>query len=619
MLLSLLFLVLLLAIALSQATKGFFSALIMTVLTMCCCAAAVTTHEWIAVNALAPYWKPDFAHPLALGATFGLSLLLLRLAFDRLIRRSCLLPAWVDRAGGGVCGLITAEIMVGMIAVCVQMVPFPDGSVLGYSRVSPVSRNRPAGEQVKPKGDSEGNELFFTPDRFAMATASLLSGGIFSGQRSFYPDNPDVVQAVGWVNAVPATVSRYAKPKSISIVSTEPVQFIYRMIPGNEKDRTPTTYEPMGEPKSGIELRMVRVQLTKAAKDERNTHTFTPRQFRVVGRMPRSDIYKQFAPVAIQQEDATQTTNRHIRFIKERGSEWPVIDETYVPRGDDDQVELVFELPKEFEPSYLEYKRGARAALSFDAAPPEREKTPSSKGTDARPSAAPKDEKRPGGESVPSGTASAPSTPPSTGSSGSAPESGRGGNIRRMTTQAGKSSFGNRMPMEMKAYRQLQNAEISRGALTDGHLVGEVDQQASGTNDAVTKFAVPEDKRLLQLNTGFLQARSGLGRAISFAVGTVQNFFVTAEGGNRYQMVGKYAIAEVNGTKIIEVQYFSNQAGSIGGVGKFDKIKDADLKGDYQLVLLFLVDPGARITAFSTGGDATRADDLKSENLVAPN
>ena len=69
MLLSLLFLILLLAIALSQATRGFFSALIMTVLTVCCCAAAVTTHEWIAVNALAPYWKPDFAHPLALGVT----------------------------------------------------------------------------------------------------------------------------------------------------------------------------------------------------------------------------------------------------------------------------------------------------------------------------------------------------------------------------------------------------------------------------------------------------------------------------------------------------------------------------------------------------------------------
>jgi len=173
--------------------------------------------------------------------------------------------------------------------------------------------------------------------------------------------------------------------------------------------------------------------------------------------------------------------------------------------------------------------------------------------------------------------------------------------------------------MEMREYQKLKNVEINRGALADGHLVGEVDQQASGTDNAVTKFAVPEDKRLLQLNIGFLQARSGLGRAVSFAVGTVQNYFVTDQNSNPYQMVGKYATATVNGTKMIEVQYFSNQAGSIGGVGAFSRIKDDDLKGDYQLVLLFLVDPGIRITSFSTGGDATRADDLKGENLIAPN
>jgi len=592
MLFSLLFFVLLLVIAYSQATQGLFSALIMTVLTVCCAAAAVTTHDWIAANALAPYWNPDFAHPLALGLTFGLLLLILRLAFDRLIRRSCLLPAWVDRLGG---------------------------SILGYSRVTPISRNLPgAADQAKPKSDAVDDELFFSPDRFAMGTASLLSGGIFSGTRSFYPDNPDVVQAVGWVDAVPAMVSRYAKPKSISIVATEAVQFLYKMTPGNEKEKKPATYEPTSEPKSGTELRMVRVQLTNAAKDERKTHTFTLRQFRVVGRMPNSDVYRQFIPVAVQQEDAREATNRHIRFIKDRGSEWPVIDEPFVPRSDNDQVEMVFELPKGFEPSYLEYKRGARVALSFDAAGPGRETPGSSKRTEAGPSGARKEEKRAAAETPAAGAPPAPPTTPSSGSAGSVPDSGRGGNIRRMTTQAGKSFFGDQMPVEMKSYRRLKDAEISRSALVDGHLVGEVDQQASGTDSPVTKFAVPDDKRLLQLNTGFLQARSGLGRAVSFAVGTAQNYLVMAEGGNPYQVVGKHAIASVNGTRTIEVQYFSNQAGSIGGLGKFDKIKDADLKDDYQLVLLFLVDPGVRIISFSTGGDATRADDLKSENLVAP-
>src|SRR5574342_1095464 len=97
MILSALFVVRVFAIAVTQAAQGFYSALIMTVLTLICCAAAVGAHDWIAINGLAPYWKPDFAHPLALGVTFGLTLLILRLVFDKLIRRSCLLPSWLDR------------------------------------------------------------------------------------------------------------------------------------------------------------------------------------------------------------------------------------------------------------------------------------------------------------------------------------------------------------------------------------------------------------------------------------------------------------------------------------------------------------------------------------------
>ena len=88
--------------------------------------------------------------------------------------------------------------------------------------------------------------------------------------------------------------------------------------------------------------------------------------------------------------------------------------------------------------------------------------------------------------------------------------------------------------------------------------------------------------------------------------------------GNRYKVVGKYAIAPVNGTRMIEVQYFRDPVGSMGGLGPFDKIKDDDLKGDYEFVLLFLVEPGAEIVSFSSGGSASRRDDLRGEGLVAP-
>ena len=154
--------------------------------------------------------------------------------------------------------------------------------------------------------------------------------------------------------------------------------------------------------------------------------------------------------------------------------------------------------------------------------------------------------------------------------------------------------------------------------MVSGHLIAEYDEQSEGTDPSVGRFLVPADKRLLQLEGEKLQAGSTLGKALSFAVGTLQNYFVQDERGNRYKVVGKYAIADVNGTKTVEIQYFSDPIGAIGGMAKFSKINEKTLKRDDRFVLLFLVDPGARIVRFSTGGAATRADDLTSQNLVAP-
>ena len=172
--------------------------------------------------------------------------------------------------------------------------------------------------------------------------------------------------------------------------------------------------------------------------------------------------------------------------------------------------------------------------------------------------------------------------------------------------------------MTMRSYRRLQNAAISRGALADGHLVGVVAEQEAGTDPMVSKFDVPTDKRLLQLSSRRLKAGSTLGRALEQAVTTLQNYYVEDTNGRRYKILGKYAIADARGRKYIEIQYFSHGAGTTGGVGKFSRINERDLKDDDEFVLLFLVDPGAHITSFSTGGAATRRDDLVGENLIAP-
>lgn len=599
--------VLILAIAFFQATQGLFSALIMVLLTICCGAVAVGTHEYVAMTFLANKWRPDYAMAISLAVTFGVPLLILRAAMDNLIRRSCLLPSWVDRVGGGACGLLSAMILVGMIALTVQMIPF-SGSFLGYARIEmPVREVREeGGEPTPPRVDRPDEELFLTPDRFAIALGGVLSDGLFSSQRSFSDEHIDYVQAMGWRNAVPSEVPRYSPPDSIKVIRHEVVPFVYWEEPKPRKD-DPPNYKQL-EPEAGKEFRMVRVELKKDAMGSAKKHLFTIRQFRLEGREEGSNRRNQYYPIGIQTARKGDSTNRHVRLTAYRNKDWPVIDEVFEPRDDNNgQVEIVYELPKGFKPDYLEFRRGARVALSFGPAG-----AGEPKGEDAG--------------SKPEGTAVNATTTPdknaadkpadSRTASSASDRASKGGRVKSFTAK--KAEFGDNVPVKLTAYARLKNAEIERGKLANGHLVGYVDEQEGGKEAAVNKLDVPDDKQLLHLSTEFLKARSTFGGALSYAVKTMQNYLVQDENGNQYQLVGKYAEADVDGRRVFELQYFRDQSGSIGGVGAFDKIKEKHLEKDYTLVLLFLVDPGAKIVSFSTGGGDARKEDLRDENIVAP-
>jgi hypothetical protein len=506
------------------------------------------------------------------------------------------MPVWIDRAGAGLCGLVTALVIVGVLANSLMAVPFGT-SLFGFARVDipPKEPTEGGADPSPPDPDAKIRELWLTPDRFAWGLTTALSNGVFSGEANLATDVPDKVEAASWVGAVPSGVSRTAAPGSISVVRTEPIQFVYREILGPSGLRRPeeTTYEAISA-KSGHVLRMVRVKLKKEAMDQRKNHLFTLRQFRIVGRTGPDEPYEQYHGVALQADktDPPAPVNRHVKVRKTKWGDWHVMDNTYAPRDDNSsEVEVVFEIPAEFTPEYVEYKLGARASIPKPSAPPGEATPPASESTTSK-------EPAPTGESVPSVV--------------------KGGNVRRYTTRSGKSFFGDQMPLTMKSYQKQKNADVQRNAMVEGHLVGFVDEQEGGTDPVVEKFHVDPELRLLQLNTGFLQARSGLGRAISFAVETLQNYQVEDADGNRYEVVGKYAIADVEGRQVVEIQYFSNRTGTIGSLGPFNKIKSDHLKGDYEFAFLFLVKPGARIVTFSTGGDATRADDLQGENLVAP-
>lgn len=618
--LSLLVVALVFAITIYQANQGLFSAIIMMVLTICCAATAYGTYEWVAVEWIAPHWKPDYAHALALGLIFGVPLLLARLVFDRLIRRSCLMPAAADRIGGGVCGLVTAFLMVGVMAGSVQQIPFGE-AILGFSRFDAAPWNALSADAVPtpPDPNAEERNLWLSPDRLAVSVASMLSNGLFSGERTFSLDHPDLVQEAGWVNTVHRDVSRFAPPRSISVVAAEPVQFVYRLIPGDPRTDEPDEYEPL-DPKGGSKFQMINVKLQNSARDQRKSHMFTLRQFRLVGRGGLDGSPQQYFPIAIQQQDVSDPVNRHIRIRKQLGGDWPVTDTVLVPRDINAEVELVFELPNGFVPDFVEYKRCARAAVTFDTSSDESDARASgARSTRSAPPPPPSSTGQPSATKVSdSGAPESPTRRSRRGQAQAVPDSGRGGGVRGLTTLANQSFFGDQLPFELRSYRSLRNVDTGRNQLRSGHLLGEVDKQEGGTDPVLSRFDVPSDKRLLHLNVGALKARSTLGRALSQAVKVAQNYVVQDAAGRQYKFIGKYALASVRGQKIIEVQYFPKQVGTVGGVGAFSRIKEDRLGNDGQLVLLFLVEPGVQIVSFSTGGSASRRDDLRSENLTAP-
>lgn len=616
MLVSLLFLGLIFGVALRQSSQGLFSSLIMAVLTICCAALALGTFEWVGAHWLASVvgnWKPDYTLPISLAALFGVPLILLRLLFDRLIRRAVLLPMLVDRIGSGICALIAAVTMVGIAAICLQMVPFQNGSILGFARVSAVDPAQHI-DTTPPPPDEAENGLLFGPDRFATIVVAVLSDGVFSSVDSFVETHPNLVQTVGWVNAAHAEISRYAPPKSISVVQTDPVELVYDQT--NTSGRNEPTRSSYNEQRaqSGHQFRMIRVRLHNEAKDKRKSLVFTLRQFRLVGREDPGSPMTQFHPIAIQQADESAPINRHIRAQTKGRNLWPSTHELYAPRRDNNgEVEIVFELPVGFIPSFIEYKHGARALVRFkeddsvDTARTRRTSAPR-----ATPVAAAKPRETSSDDSAGSGRSSRRRR-----SRGNGNAAGSNARVKAVSATGG-ATFGDSLPMTLTSYREINDVEITRRSLTRGHLVGSVGDQESGSNRPVERFDVPADKRLLHLSTVQLQARSGLGRALSSAVQVAQNYFVDDDKGRRYQIVGKYAVATVGGGRTVEVIYFRDPVGSIGGMGKFSRINEKKLTSADVYALLFLVDPGARIVRFSTGGSATRADDLIAQHIVAP-
>ncbi|MEE9295281.1 MAG: hypothetical protein V3W34_10030 [Phycisphaerae bacterium] len=569
--LSLFLLALLLAVAYMQVLQGVISALIMCVLTLLCTVICFATYEYVALSFLVGPLG-DLSIPVAFVATFAVPLIVLRVAMDALISRATLIPVLIDRACAAPLSLVTAYVTTGMLAVAIQMLPF-GGSFLGHAGID------------QETGDE--NTLWLNPDRFAVGVASMMSNGLFSGKSRLSDEHPDLVQEIIWAQASPHELRHVVPPGSIRVVKVEQRDYIFDKTVGKgrrgRRSGTPASYDPQPPP-DGKQWYLVRLALKREAHDEDQRHRFCRRQIRLVGSERPGGKLVNFAPVAINDND---TPRRAVRITD---------DKVYTP-SDGSEVDFVFELPVDAEPGFIEYMIGARADLGghrpeSDISPTE----PAALGNQGR------DATVSGGRD--------------SSSSGRSGRSGRGDRVSGVRSTL-SSHFGDSLPMVMSSFQDF-DLEMNRGALVGGHVYGNVADQGGGSR-SLSRFEVPSDKRLFHLEVEQLRARSMYGKALNVTVTTVQNYRLRDDAGRSYTVVGQYVVAPVSGREVIEIQYFPDAvaAAGRGGIRAWARIKRRDLQAaGNRLVYLFLVEPGAYITEFTTG---RRPTDLRDLNLVAPN
>jgi len=163
-------LIMILGVAMFYYTQGLFSSLVTLLVTIACAAMALTWYQPIAVTLYPTY--SAIAPSLTLMLLFGLPLIGMRMLFDWILaRKNVVFNQWVDRIGGAILGLVIGMVIVGMLVMCLSMLPF-GASLMGYR---PFDDTLTRQQTLAP----------FKPLNFLLTTMGKLSGGSLSDENSF--------------------------------------------------------------------------------------------------------------------------------------------------------------------------------------------------------------------------------------------------------------------------------------------------------------------------------------------------------------------------------------------------------------------------------------------------
>lgn len=596
MLFSIVVVLMVILVAAFWAYQGFFSAMLMFLETVVACVAAFAYYE--DVNGL---WVdslgPGLGLPLALMLLFLGVLLFLRMLTDRLIPANVRVPLYVDRAGGAVCGFLSGEILVGMALLAIEMLPI-GSSVFGFERLSVDAEGRL----------SENNISFLKPDRFAAGLATMLSNDRFGGENPLGRAKPDLVMSLYSGRAAPQSEARvYVPSDALTVKAMWEARSVDALISqeigsDGKLARSFERVEPLGVSNRFL-VCSVRLS-TAAAKKGRDAIRFRLPQFRMVGpppepkgkpsRLPKvylasamSDLYthKDHGPLKVDRAQA----GRLVRFEPTTDFILSPAQTDAVLIGDAYEFDVAFEVPEGFEPWYIEFKRGARVDLTGQ----ELLKEPPDRAARAL------------GERAPAGRVGA-----SERKVGRAP----GGRTHLANAIEARTGASKLLPVPLDARHATVQRFVRDGklGLEDGcRFSVELPEGKIPPGSQVREFAVPSDKRMIQIGAEVLKAESLFGKALSFANQTVAQVFLVGANGKEYYAIGQYAIARIGGREVLELQYYPHAEMPERCLQPPKRVTRRVLQragpDRSRFGFLFLVDPGVEIVRFHVARNRSQA------------
>ncbi|MBN1344131.1 MAG: CvpA family protein [Phycisphaerae bacterium] len=618
--------------------KGLYRS---TILFFCCLAGAVVAFSYYenVLEMLNWEFARQFGEGVSLLLLFLAVALVLDLLSERFLTGTIRLPVLADRIGGGFVGFWTAMIAVGVLCVAIQMLPW-DREVLGFDRITRDTKRR---ERM--------GHLLLRPDEFTAGLVGYLSGNALGGKSSFDAIHPNLMEELARSNMRVQAESDRIVPSAPGGAKTFDVISIFQL-----EDPTLGTARPVKnkegkfeiditrasrEPSEGNRFLVAKCKLRKEAADDDDYHRFTPQQVRIVGTTngtPEQYFLKGYREPSRMKELAVVSDEQPI-LIKSAG---------------ESMLQFVFEVPQDFQPSFVEYKRLARGEVyrseeikaktkedvvaDLKYVPPlERKGGPGVGGLDAlrkrfdgktptgrQPTKRPA--KRPPPKAAPAKpTPAKPASPkPPPAKPAAQPKSPPAKPASTPEARAAEGRVGGRLVREAVFNDALPFA-LSPKVISDsdpqasktgtsfggGHIYVPAEDVPGGT---ITRFQVPKGAHLLQLECDALHARSLLGKAKSFAVKTVAQYAVKASNGTTYLPVGEYRIADMGGQMMMELQYDPE-----GLPGKCVRpplhIVETKLTDGSKVTLLYHIPPKTKLVEMSAGPQALSKSTL---NVTSP-